>query len=633
MIIEFFKRGTGLSSGPIDYFLGKNRDRPSAKILSGNLEEVAELIDSSPYTKKYTAGCLSFYEDDLRDFIKEEIMSSFENALFPCLDSNQYRILWIEHKDKKNDETGKKRLELNFLIPNIELTTGKRLQPFFAKADLNRINDFKTKVNYDFDLFDPDDPINRRSIKVSKYLPRDKKDFIEALNVEVALAVTEGVVHDRDTLKKWLTEIGLEITRITKNQISVRNPNNPSGKPIPLKGEFYEQNFRYSEQSTELKRAASERYRNEAQSRNDAALRRYSRLHKAKAQQNIMRYGTGAKTTKSRFIRDSFRKEIIASSVIGQDGQRDGFKPNDQHSGDRKNFEKRCSSTSRESEYTDTEYEPGLADIRPISLSGSTKKSAKQEPSFNQYLFSFGSTYSSYIDYLFRSRQQNYIHTNAKYGSENGRYEKKWSNTQSIEMWRDSQQPSMCANRSEDGNLQQQFYGRTGSELSEYAARVIEDYRRSKEVIGRKPEDTTAILRDHTNTVYSYTRAKELYYNFARETQPSYQYSEKLSKHTRSSFRSEYFESLFNAVEKQLGTTDNRDSEIHISATTTPISQSGNRQADKPIERSISTQTRIGRTLSSPTRTLDTTAIYEALNRLEQVQRLDIDHDLPNSFG
>lgn len=631
MIIEFFKRGTGLSSGPIDYFLGKNRDRPSAKILSGNLEEVAELIDSSPYTKKYTAGCLSFYEDDLRDFIKEEIMSSFENALFPCLDSNQYRILWIEHKDKTNDETGKKRLELNFLIPNVELTTGKRLQPFFAKADLNRINDFKTKVNYDFDLFDPDDPINRRSIKVSKYLPRDKKDFIEALNVEVALAVTEGLVHDRDTLKKWLNEIGLEITRITKNQISVRNPNNPSGKPIPLKGEFYEQNFRHSEQSTEFKRAASERYRSTAKSRSDAAFTRYCRLHKAKAQENIRRYGAGAKTTKSRLIRYLDKKELLASSVLGKQGQRNGSELNNQYSENTANLGQRYSRTSRESEHTDTEYESGLADIRPISLGRSAKKSPRQEIGFNQYLFSFDSTYSSYIDYLFNSRQQNCISTNAEHGGENGTNEEKWSNAQSIDLWK--QQPSMCTSKTEYGDAQQQFYGRTGSELSEYAARVIEDYRRSKEVIGRKPEDTTAILRDHTNTVYSYTRAKELYYNFARETQPSYQYSEKLSKHTRSSFRSEYFESLFNAVEKQLGTTDNRDSEIHISATTTPISQSGNRQADKPIERSISTQTRIGRTLSSPTRTLDTTAIYEALNRLEQVQRLDIDHDLPNSFG
>ena len=625
MIIEFFRRGTGLSSGPIDYFLGKNRDRLGAKLLSGNLEEVAELIDSSPYTKKYTAGCLSFYEDDLKDFIKEEIISSFENALFPCLDSNQYRIIWIEHKDKTNDETGKKRLELNFLIPNVELTTGKRLQPFFAKADLNRINDFKTKINYDFDLFDPDDPINRRSIKVSKYLPRDKKDFIEALNVEVALAVTEGLVHDRDTLKKWLTEIGLEITRITKNQISVRNPNNPSGKPIPLKGEFYEQNFRYSEQSTEFKRAASERYRSTAKIRSDEAYARYCRLHKAKAQENIRRYGTGAKTTKSRFIRDLDKKELLASSVLGKQGHRNGSEFNNQYSENTANLGQRYSRTSRESEHTDTEYEPGLADIRPISLSRSAKKSPRQEISFNQYLFSFDSTYSSYIDYLFNSSQQNYISTNGKHGGENGTNEEKWSNTQSINVWK--QQPSMCASKSEYGDIQQQFYDRTGSELSEYAATVIEYYRRSKEVVERKREDTTALLNHYQNAVYHYRGARELYEDFARKT---YQYSRKLSKHTRSAFRSEYFESLFSAVEKQLGSTDNQHSERHISSTNTTFSQSGTRQTDKPIKRSIIPQTRIGRTLSRPTSTLDTAALYEALNRLQKAQRLDTDYDSSN---
>ena len=52
MIVEFFKRGRGKSSGPIGYFLGKNFDREHAKLLSGDLDEVAELIDSSPYVKK-----------------------------------------------------------------------------------------------------------------------------------------------------------------------------------------------------------------------------------------------------------------------------------------------------------------------------------------------------------------------------------------------------------------------------------------------------------------------------------------------------------------------------------------------------------------------------------------------------
>ena len=37
---------------------------------------------------------------------------------------NQYSILWVEHQDKG-------RLELNFVIPNMELQSGKRLQPYY----------------------------------------------------------------------------------------------------------------------------------------------------------------------------------------------------------------------------------------------------------------------------------------------------------------------------------------------------------------------------------------------------------------------------------------------------------------------------------------------------------------------
>ncbi|MGK3325838.1 hypothetical protein ACSLPB_29600, partial [Escherichia coli] len=45
------------------------------------------------------------------------------SACLPGLEKNQYSILWVEHQDKG-------RLELNFVIPNMELQTGKRLQPY-----------------------------------------------------------------------------------------------------------------------------------------------------------------------------------------------------------------------------------------------------------------------------------------------------------------------------------------------------------------------------------------------------------------------------------------------------------------------------------------------------------------------
>ncbi|MEB7647614.1 hypothetical protein NGC22_23925, partial [Enterobacter hormaechei] len=39
--------------------------RPGATVLQGKPEEVRELIDASPYVKKYTSGVLSFAEADL----------------------------------------------------------------------------------------------------------------------------------------------------------------------------------------------------------------------------------------------------------------------------------------------------------------------------------------------------------------------------------------------------------------------------------------------------------------------------------------------------------------------------------------------------------------------------------------
>mgnify|MGYP002225785038 CR=1 FL=1 len=70
-------------------------------------------------------------------------MASFERVLMPGLDKDQYSILWVEHADKG-------RLELNFLIPNTELLTGRRLQPYYDRADRPRIDAWQTIVKADW---------------------------------------------------------------------------------------------------------------------------------------------------------------------------------------------------------------------------------------------------------------------------------------------------------------------------------------------------------------------------------------------------------------------------------------------------------------------------------------------------
>ena len=129
MIVKFFKNsGGGSANATMNYLLGKENDREGARLLSGDPELTKRLSDSLNFQNRYTVGVLSFEEVNLPDEDKRAIMESFEGSLLAGLDKNQYNMTWIEHTDKD-------RLELNFVIANVELTTGKRLQPYFDRAD------------------------------------------------------------------------------------------------------------------------------------------------------------------------------------------------------------------------------------------------------------------------------------------------------------------------------------------------------------------------------------------------------------------------------------------------------------------------------------------------------------------
>ncbi len=221
MIVDFFRHGSGLSKGCLDYLLGEDREREHAQVLSGDVDLTAQLIDSSPFAKKYTSGCLSFYEHALSDQDKQQIMQNFEECLFPGLDKDQYQILWVQHQDKVNQDTGETRLELNFVIPNVELSTGKRLQPFYAPVDLDRVDLFKQITNAEHQLYDPDDPNNQQLLINKKNLPKDVKDFKDQLHQRIYQAVVDGKVADRQKLVEWLESNEIKVTRQTQKSISI----------------------------------------------------------------------------------------------------------------------------------------------------------------------------------------------------------------------------------------------------------------------------------------------------------------------------------------------------------------------------------------------------------------------------
>ena len=146
MIVKILgNKGGGSAGAVIDYMLGKDKDRDGAILLSGDPDLTARLADNLDFQNRYTVGVLSFEEPNLRDHIKQEIMQDFEKTLLAGLERDQYDITWIEHTDKG-------RLELNFIIPNVELSTGKRLQPYYDKVDRPLVENWKQKTNFEHGL-------------------------------------------------------------------------------------------------------------------------------------------------------------------------------------------------------------------------------------------------------------------------------------------------------------------------------------------------------------------------------------------------------------------------------------------------------------------------------------------------
>ena len=258
MIVKFHPRGSGGGSGPVDYLLGKDRMREGASVLQGKPEEVRELIDASPYAKKYTSGVLSFAESDLAPGQREKLMESFERVLMPGLDKDQYSVLWVEHADKG-------RVELNFLIPNTELLSGKRLQPYYDRADRPRIDAWQTVVNGRLGLHDPNDPANRRALVTPSSLPETQQEAVSAITAGLLALASSGELKTRQDVTEALTASGFEVVRTTKSSISIANPD--GGRNIRLKGAIYEQSFNAGEGLRAAIESAAEEYRRDAESR------------------------------------------------------------------------------------------------------------------------------------------------------------------------------------------------------------------------------------------------------------------------------------------------------------------------------------------------------------------------------
>jgi len=139
--------------------------------LRGSPDLTKKLISGLTFRQKYTSGVLSFSEhpEEISQKIIDEVMDSFESMIKTGLDDDRLTVFWVLHEDKG-------RLELHFVVPNVDLVSGKRFPTYFDRVDRPRFTAWQGLMNAVFGLSDPSDPALKRVFNLPADLPSDKKE-------------------------------------------------------------------------------------------------------------------------------------------------------------------------------------------------------------------------------------------------------------------------------------------------------------------------------------------------------------------------------------------------------------------------------------------------------------------------
>ncbi|MFP6107330.1 relaxase/mobilization nuclease domain-containing protein [Helicobacter pylori] len=298
MLVKFWgiNQGGGDGDGSVNYLLNERVKQGTARVLKGDANLTKSLLLSLTQKHKACVGCLSFEEPNIDESLKYELMESFENALLTESMQNRYNILWVEHTDKG-------RLELNFVIPKIDLEKQKAFNPYYHKVDLKRIDTWKDCINLKRNFTNPKDLEKQHNIQQHQTKnPKNKELLATYEKLDKLIQENLGkLFNSREDIINFLKDNQCEVTRQGKDYISVKLPNEHKAKR--LKGFYYHETFRsitdIRDQISEVRQRESQRERpnNQRDSDNHAELLRelenklheriehkqryYERLHQA----------------------------------------------------------------------------------------------------------------------------------------------------------------------------------------------------------------------------------------------------------------------------------------------------------------------------------------------------------------
>ncbi|GAA8477211.1 hypothetical protein HpNP83_14960 [Helicobacter pylori] len=268
MLVKFWgiNQGGGDGDGSVNYLLNERVEQGTAKVLKGDANLTKSLLLSLTQKHKACVGCLSFEEPDIDENLKHELIESFETTLLTEKMQGRYNILWVEHTDKG-------RLELNFVIPRIDLITQKAFTPYYHSADITRIDIWKDYTNLKHAFTNPKDLEKQNIIQHHNTKTPQGRELLETYEkLDKLIQDNLGkLFNSRDDIINFLKANQCEVNRQGKDYISVKLPNEPKAKR--LKGFYYHETFRtikdIRNQLSEARQRESQRERSNSHTTND----------------------------------------------------------------------------------------------------------------------------------------------------------------------------------------------------------------------------------------------------------------------------------------------------------------------------------------------------------------------------
>ncbi|ACK68474.1 TOPRIM domain protein (plasmid) [Rippkaea orientalis PCC 8801] len=271
MLLKFFNRGTGKGKGPVEYILNATDTKgiprePQPELLKGNPQQIITLIDSLDFKHKYTSGVISFAPTDAPTNEQlEAIITSFEDTAFAGLEPDQYDILWVKHTHTGGGATAlaeRGRVELHFVTPRVELTTGKSLN--IAPPGANYyFEPWRDYWNMTHGWASPNDPQRARTyypgyhalidaqncrLELNGQKPVSRDDARKLITNYLTAYIEEGQIQNRNDIVTTLEEAGFTITRQGDNYITVTHDD--LHQRIRLKGGIYSASWRLGAEFT-----------------------------------------------------------------------------------------------------------------------------------------------------------------------------------------------------------------------------------------------------------------------------------------------------------------------------------------------------------------------------------------------